>query len=164
MAVRLASTFEASRGLGAAEPLSFGVLADLLAAQDRLVTGGGLGFWQTPTQRAGRADQASFAALSARLWIGESVGRSRRLQALVGPFLATYHLGGAFSRTGLLGGAGAMLRLSVPLGRRMELVALLRVDGFVNRLQVSVGDASPSLATPRAACALGLGLGWDLGA
>jgi hypothetical protein len=161
MVPQLSSTFEASRGLGAAEPLSFAVLADLVAAQGRLLAGGGLGYWQTPTQRAGRPDEASFAAVVARLWIGERLGG--HVQALAGPFVAPYRLGGPFARSGLLGGGGAMLRVTAPLGPRFLIVGVLRVDGFIDRFAVSVGDASPSLATPRVAVALGLGLGWDLG-
>jgi len=160
---QLASTFEASRGLGAAQPLSFAVLADVIAAQDRLLAGGALGYWETPTQRAGSPDEASFAAVVARLWVGERFGRRGHLQALAGPFVAPYRLGGPFARSGLLGGGGAMLRVTAPLGPRFVIVGGLRVDGFVNRLEVSVGDASPSLATPRVAVALGFGLGWDLG-
>jgi hypothetical protein len=156
----LSSALEVSRGTGASEPTTFGVAADLLAERGWWLAGGGLGVWGTPTQNAGRPDEASAAGGAARLWAGAKLGA---LAALVGPVVVPYHLGGSVNRSGLLVGGGASLRLQRPLGGRTALLAMVRVDAFANRVQVALDDASSSLATPRVALAIGLGLTWDLG-
>ena len=53
------------------------------------------------------------------------------------------------------GGNDAHLYAVSPRGSRL---ATLRVDAFANRFRVSVGDASPSLASPRLAVALACGV------
>ena len=155
----LSSALEISRGVGASEAPTFGASADLLAERGRLLVGGGLGVWVTPTQHAARPDEASAFGGAARLWAGPKLGA---FAALIGPAVVPYHLGGSVSRSGLLVGGGATVRFRRALGERAAFFAMVRVDGFANRVQVALGDASSSLATPRVALAMGLGLSWDL--
>jgi hypothetical protein len=162
----LAAAIDVSKGRGSAEPLTYGVGADLTFGAPRLPAwlrlGASLGAWMVPTQRPLRVDRASLAGVSGRLLVGWS---GDRLQVLVGPLVLPYALEGdvGVGRTGVLAGGGAMLRWTQPIGGAMRLLATLRVDAFANRFRVSVGEATPSLATPRVAVALAVGLGWDLG-
>jgi hypothetical protein len=157
---QISAAFEISRGLGSAEPATFGLLGDLLLAPGRISFGVGLGLSRTPTQQAGRPGEATLTAGAVRVWGGLRHGG---LELLAGPFAAPYALEGAFSRTGVLAGGGAMLRYRQRIAGRVQLTAAVRADGFANRFRVSAGDASPSLATPRLALALDVGLGWELG-
>jgi hypothetical protein len=162
----LSAALDISKGTGPAEPLTYGVSADLTFTPRRLPAwlrlGASLGAWMVPTQRPLRVDRASLAGGAGRLFAG--VGGDR-LQALVGPFALPYALEGdaGVARNGVLAGGSAMLRFAQPVGGAMRLLATLRIDAFANRFRVSVGDASPSLASPRIAVALAVGLGWDLG-
>ena len=162
----LSATLDVSKGTGPAEPLTYGASADLMIAPRRLPAwlrlGASLGAWMVPTQRPLRVDRASLAGMSARLFAGFG---SERVQVLVGPFALPYALDGdaGIARNGVLAGASAMLRFAQPVGGAMRLLATLRVDAFANRFRVAVGDVSPSLASPRIAVALAVGLGWDLG-
>jgi hypothetical protein len=162
----LSAAIDVSKGTGPAEPLSYGVGADLTLAPRRLPAwlrlGASLGAWMVPTQRPLRADRASLTGVAARLFVGWG---GQRVQAAIGPFALPYALDGDadIDRTGVLAGGSAMVRLAQPIGGAMRLLATLRVDAFANRFRVSVGDASPSLASPRLAVALAVGRGWDLG-
>jgi hypothetical protein len=156
--LRTSLAFDVSRGLAREEPIAYGFTADALSDRGRLALGVGLGVSAAPAQHEGRADEASFHAASARFWGGVGGGR---FDAVLGPFIAGYQLGGPLARSGVLAGAGAMLRMRQALGARSWLTASIRADGFANRFRVSVGDASPSFATPRVALALAVGLAWD---
>lgn len=164
----VSAALDISKGIGAAEPLTYGVGADLTFAPRRLPAwlrlGAALGAWMVPTQRPLRVDRASLAGGAGRLFAG--VGGDR-LQALAGPFALLYTLDGdvdaGIARNGVLAGGSVMLRVAQPVGGAMRLLATLRIDVFANRFRVAIGDATPSLASPRVAVALAVGLGWDLG-
>jgi len=162
----LSAAIDVSKGTGPAEPLTYGLGADLVIAPRRLPAwlrlGASLGAWMVPTQRPLSVDRASLVGGAGRLFAG--VGGAR-VQALVGPFALPYALEGesGVARNGVLAGGSAMLRYAPPVGSAMRLLATLRIDAFANRFRVSVSDESPSLASPRIAVALAVGLGWDLG-
>ena len=162
----LSATLDVSKGTGPAEPLTYGAGADLTIASRRLPAwfrcGASVGAWMVPTQRPLRVDRASLAGASVRLFAGFG---GERVQVLVGPVALPYALDGeaGIARNGVLAGGSAMLRFAQPVGGAMRLLATLRIDAFANRFRVAVGEASPSLASPRIAVALAVGLGWDLG-
>ena len=157
---QVGAALQVGRGVGDAEPATFGVGADLLLAQGALVFGAGAGVARAPTQRAGLPDEATLTTATVRAWLGARVGD---VDLLAGPFAAPYQLAGGFSRTGALFGAGALVRYHRAISARTHLTAAARADAFANRLRVSVGDAPPSLATPRVALALEIGLAWEFG-
>jgi hypothetical protein len=157
---QVGAALQMGRGVGDIEPATFGVGVDLLLAQGALVFGAGAGVARAPTQRAGLPDEATLTTATVRAWLGARIGN---LDLLAGPFAAPYQLDGGFSRTGALFGAGALVRYRRLIGARTHLTAAMRADAFANRFRVSVGDAAPSLATPRVAVALEIGLAWELG-
>jgi hypothetical protein len=157
---QIGAALQMGRGVGEAEPAMFGVGADVLLAQGWLVFGAGAGAARAPTRRAGRPDEVTLTAATARVWLGARVAA---VDLLVGPLAAPYQIEGTFSHTGALFGAGALVRYHRPIGARMQLTAALRADAFANRVRVTVGDLPPSLVTPRLALALDIGLAWELG-
>src|SRR5688572_11185269 len=126
----LSAALDVSRGIGPAEPLTYGAGADLTAASRRLPAwfrfGASLGAWMVPTQRPLRVDRASLAGVAGRLFAGAG---GDRLQVLVGPFALPYALEGdvGVARTGVLAGGSAMLRLAQPIGGAVRLLATLRI-------------------------------------
>jgi len=157
---QIGAALQMGRGVGDAEPAMFGVGADVLLAQGWLVFGAGAGAARALTQRAGKPDEVTLTAATARVWLG---ARIAAVDLLVGPLAAPYQIEGTFSQTGALFGAGGLVRYHRPIGARMQLTAALRADAFANRVRVTVGDLPPSLVTPRLALALDIGLAWELG-
>lgn len=156
---RLAVVAGASKGLGSEEPRAATVDADVALPLGwrgvRLVPSAGVVY--SPTRNAGTFDEVSFSAAVVRL-LG---GRSWRLCDLfAGPLVEPYGIGGANPHSGVLVGAEALARLSLPLSPRARLVVAARADAYANRVRVLFVDDG-AYATPRLALALGAGLAWD---
>ena len=148
--------------MDASEPLTWTCEADAAFPLRRFEVMAGLGVWDTPTQHAGQADEASFVALVVRAGAGWRTGP---VQLLLGAFAAPYRLEGGVHHTGVLAGGGTMLRVGRRLAAapKVQVFGLLRVDAFANRISVSVPGFEPSFASPRLAAAVGIGIAWDPG-
>ena len=160
--VRISVALGAAKGLDATEPLTGTCEVDATFPLPPFDVVGTLGVWAVPARNAGRPDEASFVAGVVRASAG---WRSGPLQLLLGPFVAPYRLEGGVSHVGALAGGGATLRVGrrLALAPKVTVFGALHVDVFVNRVSVSLIGAEPSLATPRVAASVGVGIGWDLG-
>jgi len=160
--VRIAVAIGGSKGMDASEPLTWTCEADATFPVRRLEVMAGLGVWDTPTQHAGQADEASFVALVVRAGAGWRTGP---VQLLLGAFAAPYRLEGGVHHTGVLAGGGTMLRVGRRLAAapKVQVFGSLRVDAFANRISVSVPGFEPSFASARLAAAVGIGIAWDPG-
>ena len=160
--VRISVAIGGSKGMDASEPLTWTCEADATFPVRRLEVMAGLGVWDTPTQHAGQADEASFVALVVRAGAGWRTGP---VQLLLGAFAAPYRLEGGVHHTGVLAGGGTMLRVGRRLAaaQKVQVFGSLRVDAFANRISVSVPGFEPSFASARLAAAVGIGIAWDPG-
>lgn len=160
--VRISVAIGGSKGMDASEPLTWTCEADAAFPLRRFEVMAGLGVWDTPTQHAGQADEASFVALVVRAGAGWRTGP---VQLLLGAFAAPYRLEGGVHNTGVLAGGGTMLRVGRRLAAapKVQVFGSLRIDAFANRISVSVPGFEPSFASPRLAAAVGIGIAWDPG-
>lgn len=160
--VRISVAIGGAKGMDASEPLTWTCEADAAFPLRRFEVMAGLGVWDTPTQHAGQADEASFVALVVRAGAGWRTGP---VQLLLGAFAAPYRLEGGVHHTGVLAGGGTMLRVGRRLAAapKVQVFGSLRVDAFANRISVSVPGFEPSFASPRLAAAVGIGIAWDPG-
>jgi hypothetical protein len=110
-----------------------------------------------PTRNAGTWGEVSFASASARVLAG---GSFAVVDLFGGPFVAPYSVRGATEHAGVLFGAEALARITVPLSRRTRLVLATRVHAYGNRVRVVWADGG-AYATPRLELTISVGLAWD---
>lgn len=78
----------------------------------------------------------------------------------IGPFVSPYALGGDTEHSGVIAGAGPLVRLVTPLSARLRLVVAMRANGYLNRIHVTWPGLG-GFATPRFELAFTAGLAWD---
>jgi hypothetical protein len=156
---RLCVTGGATKGLGTEELLAGTIDAEVVLpygpAWARVAPSAGLVLM--PTRNGGTFDEVGFRSAVGRLLAGGGFGP---LELLGGPFAAAYSITGATAHAGVLFGGEALARFTLPLSRRLSLVAALRVDVYANRVRVRWVDGG-GYATPRVGAALGVGLAWE---
>ena len=82
--VRISVAIGGSKGMDASEPLTWTCEADAAFPLRRFEVMAGLGVWDTPTQHAGQADEASFVALVVRAGAGWRTGPVQLLRRVRG--------------------------------------------------------------------------------
>ena len=156
---RLCVTGGATKGLGTEELLAGTIDADVVLPYGpswaRVVPSAGLVLM--PKRNDGTFDEVAFRSVVGRLLAGSSWGP---LELLGGPFAAAYSITGATDHAGVLLGGEALARFTLPLSRRLSLVAAARIDIYANRVRVRWVDGG-GYATPRVSAAIGVGLAWD---
>jgi hypothetical protein len=156
---RLCVTGGATKGLGTEELLAGTIDADVVLpygpAWARVAPSAG--FALMPKRNDGTFDEVGFRSAVGRLLAGGDFGP---LELLGGPFLAAYSITGATEHAGVLLGGEALARFTLPLSRRLSLVAAARFDVYANRVRVRWVDGG-GYATPRAGVSIGVGVAWD---
>jgi hypothetical protein len=156
---RLCVTGGATKGLGTEELLAGTIDADVVLPYGpswaRVAPSAGLVLM--PKRNDGTFDEVEFRSAVGRLLAGGGFGP---LELLGGPFVAAYSITGATEHAGVLLGGEALARFTLPLSRRLSLVAAARVDVYANRVRVQWVDGG-GYATPRVGAAIGIGLAWD---
>ncbi len=156
---RICVTGGATKGLGTEELLAGTIDAEVVLpygpAWARVAPS--LGLVLMPKRNDGTFDEVEYRGAVGRLLAGGELGP---LQILGGPFATAYSITGATEHAGALFGGEALARFTVPLSRRLSLVAAARVDVYANRVRVQWVDGT-GYATPRVGVALGAGLAWN---
>jgi hypothetical protein len=155
---RVCVTAGATRGVGSEELIAGTIDADVvlpLRAGWRLAPSAGLVLM--PTRNDGTFDEVAFRSVVGRLLAAADVGP---IDLLAGPFAAAYTITGANEHSGVLFGGEALARFTLPLSRRLSLVAAVRGDLYANRVRVRWADGG-GYATPRVGLGIGVGVAWD---
>jgi hypothetical protein len=156
---RLCVTGGMTRGTGKEELLAYAADADLILPIQyggvRLAPSAGFVFM--PTRNAGNWHEVSYKAGTARLLGGTSLGP---VDLFGGPIATGYSIGGINPHAGIVFGAEALARVSVPLSRNARLALAARANYYVDRVRVLFADGT-GYATPRFELSLGLGLSWE---
>jgi hypothetical protein len=156
---RICVTGGATKGLGSEELVAGTFDADVVLpygpAWARVAASVGLVLM--PKRNDGTFDEVEYRSAVGRLLAG---GRLGPFEILGGPFVTAYTITGTTEHAGALFGGEALARVTLPLSRRLSLVAATRVDVYANRVRAQWVDGS-GYATPRVGVALGAGLAWD---
>jgi len=156
---RLSLTAGAAKGTGDEEPLTRTLDLDLVLplGDGPLRFAPSVGLTLMPTRNSGNVAAASFTGGVVRALGGASF---RNVDLLAGPVVSPYGIGGATQYTGVLFGAEALARLTLPIWDRLRLVGAARVDAFADRARVHFADGS-TFATPWLQLGLAVGVAWD---
>jgi hypothetical protein len=156
---RLCLTGGAAKGTSDDEPVVRTLDVDLVMSlgDGRLRFAPSVGLTLMPTGNVGPIDATSFTGGVARALGGASFGP---LDLLGGPVVSPYSIGGATQHTGVLFGAEALARLTVPLFDRLRLVGDARLDAFADRVRIHHADGQ-TFATPSLQIGLAVGVAWD---
>jgi hypothetical protein len=156
---RICVTGGATKGVGTEELVAGTIDADVVLpygpAWARIAPSVGLVLM--PKRNDGTFAEVEYGSAIGRLLAGGALGP---LEVLGGPFVTAYSITGATEHAGALFGGEALARFTLPISRRLSLVAAARVDVYANRVRVQWVDGS-GYATPRVGVALGAGLAWD---
>jgi hypothetical protein len=159
LSTRLCVTGGMTRGTGKEELLAYAADADLILPIQysgvRLAPSAGFVFM--PTRDAGNWHEVSYKAGAARLLGGTNLGP---VDLFGGPIATGYSIGGINPHAGIVFGAEALARVSVPLSRNARLALAARANYYVDRVRVLFADGT-GYATPRFELSLGLGLSWE---
>jgi len=158
--LRLAAMPSWGHGLQGSETSIYAITASATIRRGRWLADTSVGYWWSPTARAGRPGESRFFAWPVRADFGVTI---RGFEVWLGPMVAPYSVRGSIPRAGVLVGVGPRIARAWSLWRGLRAMAEIGCDIFANRTATRVGGTDVTFASPRLAPWAGAGLGWEIG-